>query len=438
MRHAHDVGVAEELVAEIVAEFEPRQGLAQVPGSRPPVPGERGRRRLKVTLRGAEEIPHGSAREESANEMVDARRRRRLEGGEPIEPRSRQQGPGHRPEPRDSATDGRGQRGHHGAREPERGRAPEMIVAPEDLVAPEAREHHREPGFSSRAGDAPGIEPVDRGLVHGSEEGAQVGEDVGRAQQHLVVIGADPRCHAPGVRRFRESPLLEGHGERGQGLRPAFRGQRRERGRVDASREEDAEGHVADEVQAHRLFEPLAGRDDRVRGRPRRRPPRGFHGAVEIPVALDAGAAGADLQDVPGREGAHVLDRGQGRRHASPLEKARESFAAGLVGHQAAADDGRDLGSEEHAPAVLMPVERLDAEPVAGEEKRGRGPRLKICEPEHAPQPGERRLSPRVEGAEQHLGVAPRAEALGRAELGAQLAIVVRLSVVGEPPAPVG
>src|SRR5207245_9480442 len=85
MRHAHDVGVAEELVAEIVAEFEPRQGLAQVPGSRSRVPGERGRRRLEVTLRGAEEIPHGSAREESANEMVDARRRRPLEGGEPIE-----------------------------------------------------------------------------------------------------------------------------------------------------------------------------------------------------------------------------------------------------------------------------------------------------------------------------------------------------------------
>src|SRR6266849_6674596 len=177
-----------------------------------------------------------------------------------------------------------------------------------------------------------------------------------------------------------------------------------------------------------RPFEPLASLGDRLRGRPGRRPPRGLHGAAEIPVALGASAAGADLQDVPGGEGAHVLDRGQGRRHASPLEKAREGFAAGLVGHQTAADDGRDLGGEEHAPAVLMPVERLDAEPVAGEEERGRG--LKIREPEHASQPGERRLSPRVEGAEQHLGVAPRAEALGGAELGAQLAIVVRLSVV--------
>ena len=96
-----------------------------------------------------------------------------------------------------------------------------------------------------------------------------------------------------------------------------------------------------------------------------------------------------------------------------------------------------DLGGEEHPLAVLVDVERLLAEAVAGEEQ----PALAAVvdrEREHPVRPLEHPDAVlRVEG-EQHLGVRVRPERIAALEeLGAELDVVVELAVVGDPELPV-
>jgi hypothetical protein len=96
-----------------------------------------------------------------------------------------------------------------------------------------------------------------------------------------------------------------------------------------------------------------------------------------------------------------------------------------------------DLRAEQEGPVAAGPVERLDAEAVPGQQQLAP---LGVPERdrEHPVQALERPLPPLREGAQHDLGVGARAEAVaGRLQLGAQLAEVVDLAVVGEDQAPV-
>ncbi len=91
-----------------------------------------------------------------------------------------------------------------------------------------------------------------------------------------------------------------------------------------------------------------------------------------------------------------------------------------------------DFGTEQQGPATEGQVYRLDAVAVAGEEKLA-APAVPDRQGEHAVEAGQRLLTPFGICGSDHLGVGLRAEAVpGPLELGAQLAEVVDLAVVGD------
>src|SRR5215468_2250900 len=100
---------------------------------------------------------------------------------------------------------------------------------------------------------------------------------------------------------------------------------------------------------------------------------------------------------------------------------------------QAEGEDGLELRGEHEAAADDRVVERLDAEPVAGNQDEA-APRVPYREGEHAAQPLDAALAEILVEVRDDLGVAGRAQgmAAGR-ELGPQLAVVVDLPVQHHP-----
>src|SRR5262249_25575455 len=75
-----------------------------------------------------------------------------------------------------------------------------------------------------------------------------------------VALGDEP-C----IRELVERALLEADRERAQRLARLLCGQRGKRARVDAAREQYADGHVADEVRADGVAQPRAQLLDQLR-----------------------------------------------------------------------------------------------------------------------------------------------------------------------------
>src|SRR5207249_3215339 len=90
------------------------------------------------------------------------------------------------------------------------------------------------------------------------------------------------------------------------------------------------------------------------------------------------------------------------------------------------------LAREDEPAAVEAVVERLDAEAVARAEESST-PAVPERERPHPVEPLDARVTPLLVGGEDHLGVGGAVEAAAlRLELGAQLAVVVDLTVVDE------
>ena len=100
-------------------------------------------------------------------------------------------------------------------------------------------------------------------------------------------------------------------------------------------------------------------------------------------------------------------------------------------------EDRLDLGAEEHALRQQRVVQRLDAEPIAGEEELAPA-RVPDREGEHPVQALDARGALLLVEVDDRLGVGRGPEAVpARLEPGAQLAVVVDLAVVGDPDRPV-
>jgi len=102
-------------------------------------------------------------------------------------------------------------------------------------------------------------------------------------------------------------------------------------------------------------------------------------------------------------------------------------------GDQRVAEQRLRLGREQEQPVAVPVVERLLAQPIAGEEEPARGV-VPDGEGEHADEPLDACLAVDSVGVQDHLGVASRLKPAARGhELGAQLAIVVDLAVEDDP-----
>ena len=152
---------------------------------------------------------------------------------------------------------------------------------------------------------------------------------------------------------------------------------------------------------------------------------------------------GRDVEVAHGRMGAVRIDperasRGQAPdmleqrprlRDASPDEEAGAPGGGRRSIDTAAGKEGLDLRREPQHAAGVRVVQRLDAEPVAGQEQTA-PPCIPYREREHAPQPVDHRGAVAIVQVQQHLGIGSRPEAPPRRlQLSAEAAIVVDLAV---------
>ncbi len=155
----------------------------------------------------------------------------------------------------------------------------------------------------------------------------------------------------------------------------------------------------------------------------------------KLPVALERflGGRGRDFEVVGGGKRAHATKRGLGCGNRSEREKVGEGGLRGLHLHEAARGKGGDLGREHEMGPGARVIQRLDAEPVAGEKEAALAG-VPEGEGEHAAEPMEEPLdAPRFVAVDEDLGVRRRAKPVAeREKLAAELAKVIDLTVVGE------
>ena len=81
-------------------------------------------------------------------------------------------------------------------------------------------------------------------------------------------------------------------------------------------------------------------------------------------------AAEGDLQIVAGQHRLHALKHRAPRAHGEEREDVVEPARIGDGGNAAGGEQRLDLGAEVEPVALLRPVQRADADAVAGEEDR--------------------------------------------------------------------
>jgi hypothetical protein len=248
-----------------------------------------------------------------------------------------------------------------------------------------------------------------------------------RADDLLVMLGAERGGHCPRVRRLVERGILEADGER---LDPSRRVAARDGGhgrRIDAAREEHAERDVGEEMLAHRKVQrrrELRHRGDFL-GRPAAVP--------DVPPRLELRLARRVHEPVPGRQLAHGAQDRLRRRHPLVGEIRGQRVGIELARDRRVDEHRLQLGGEDDLIGEQRVVERLDAQPVARQHQRLRWG-VPHREPEHPLQVLEGVPPPHLPRVDDHLGVRAAAEHVAlRAQPARELAIVVDLAVEDHP-----
>ena len=306
-------------------------------------------------------------------------------------------------------------------------------VAGEHLVASGAAEHHRH-ALACRTADQ----------VRGDRRriGHRLLEVPHRFREQIEDVRLEDPLGRVRVEQRRDTPRMDdvvGHdlvtevfrGEADRvGAHPIAGGghPRDDRRRVDAAAQERAERDVAHHLPSHALRHRLGDRVDPLPLRALLRRER------EIPVLPRLHSVAVDPRVVPGRQLLDAAERGARIGHP----EKREVVGERRLVERCTADEREErpeLGREPEHAVGAGDVERLDAEPVPSQEE------LLVAivpdgEREDPVEARQHRGSLEREEPQQHLGVAVAREALpGRLELGAELAEVVELAVVRDPPA---
>ena len=216
-----------------------------------------------------------------------------------------------------------------------------------------------------------------------------------------------------------------------KGLEPA-RGvagsERRHRARVDPTRQEDAERHVAHEVLSDRRVERRAQRCDRL----------GLTdgpGAAEldVPVRLDLQAPVGVTEPVAGGQLPHRAQDRVRRGHVLVRQVARERGEVEAPVDPGVLDQGPELRREDELVGQHRVVEGLDPQAVARQDERARG-LVPGGEGEHALEVRDGLDATVLEAVDDDLGVRARREGVpAGGEDPGELAVVVDLAVEDDP-----
>ena len=231
---------------------------------------------------------------------------------------------------------------------------------------------------------------------------------------------------------LREALLLESDGVGAHRLRAERCHHSHDRAGIEASAQEGADRHVAQEPPpdrgAEEILQVLLG----LR--------LGLALAVraegELPVGLGHDAVSLEPEEMAREELEHVAQDRLGRRDVRVRKVPVDGRGVHVALDRGVGQERLHLRGEGEPARPVVVEERLLPQAVARHEER-----LAILVPEregeHAVQPPERVRSPDAVGAEDHLGVGARAEGLPQPlQLGLHLGIVVDLPVEDdlEPP----
>ena len=318
----------------------------------------------------------------------------------------------------------------------------ERRIAAEAFVGAEPAQRHLDASLVRGLGHEPGVDAVDGRQVHGVEDRRQIVLELGAVDRAHDVAGAVARGDLGGERRLVEAGALEfreGECQGGDIARAELRHAAEQRTGIEPGGKEDADRHVGHEMVAHRLVHRR--RDTRARSGwiARGARPPGNQSVGHVVIALSrTRARGVDQHRRSGRQRADAAPHREGFRHAAQKVEAHDAGRVGIARHRAAGKQCLGLRGKAQRPAVVRPVERLDAERIARQQQLARA-RVPQAEGEHAAQsPDHRRAAIGIE-LQQHLGVGFAVElvALGL-QLRAQFAVVVDFAVEGDREPAVG
>jgi hypothetical protein len=306
-------------------------------------------------------------------------------------------------------------------------------VAAEQLVPARPGEGDGHPGLPGCPAHEVGVDPVEGGLIDGREG---VGELLleGLLREHDVRVAAlEDFGHLPGVAALVIGGQVEADGEGVHGAGRDLARERRHRARIDAAGEEDAEGHVGDELHLDgtlELLPQLGHRGAAVRRRRQAPVP-----AQTPRVLLASPVAPFEREDAGGGQEADALDDGIRAHHEAVPEIGGHGGGRKAARHGAAREERAHLGGEQHrllAGALVPdhgPVQGLDAHRVA-HEVDGAGPGIPQGQGEDATEALDAIDAPSPVGRENDLGVARGPEGLTQGlEIAADLLEVVDLAI---------
>ena len=306
-------------------------------------------------------------------------------------------------------------------------------VAREELVAPVPAEGDRHVA----SGELREIVGRDRGgvgewLVEVAHELRDEVGDVGRDGQ-LGVVRLESPGDEPGRRALVVRRIVEADRERldGAGVDPPR--QRDDGARVEPAAQEDAEGNVRDQLPSHGVREEV---QELRRHRSRTEVACGRSNLREVPVAVvgeppalpDQKMAGLELADLP-VDRVRSRDVEQRQVEAERLDVHRRTQAIG--------EERLDLGAEEEAVRELRDVQRLDPQPIAGQDEPAPGG-VPERDGEHAVERAHEVEALLLVEMNDDFRIRARVEAMTPGfELALQLREVVDLAVVDRPDAAV-
>jgi hypothetical protein len=236
----------------------------------------------------------------------------------------------------------------------------------------------------------------------------------GQARVAELALHVVREAHREGPNRFLQHGRHEGEEARG----------------VDPAGKEETERHVAHEVAAHGIGQAAA---QRKRSLPHAAGGGGGGRGRELPVA----PLHESLPDLPGerpsgQELAHAAEEGRFAGDEAGGEILRQHVAVEL-GLAPGGQDGLDLGGEDQLPLGHGVEERLDAEPVAGEQEALAGA-VPDGEGEHPLQPLDAALAFLFVEMEDRLRVAAAPVVVAEGlQSRAQRGVVVDLPVEDDP-----
>ena len=313
------------------------------------------------------------------------------------------------------------------------------VVAGEVLVAAVAGEHHLHVAAGQAAHQEGGQRAaVGEGFSVMLQQVVDQRERVGLHDLH-VVVGAKGARHGQGVGALVVGALVPADGEGLDRAVVVAGHERHDRGRVEAPREQRAQGHVGHEPAAHRGVEQLA---HRVGGlvEARGEPGVGARGQAPPAHGLQLGRRAARAEAL-GLHHQHVA-RGQllrahpGRarvRHRAEGKVVRQGLPVGRAVQARLVAQSLQLAGEGDALPVGRPGQGLLPHPVPGQHQTARAG-VPQREGEHALQPLQEAVAlarpPLAIGRQDHLVVAAPGEAVPPGgQLVTQRGVVVDLAV---------